>query len=188
MFNSQVNNSVTGQSFIDVGISNDFHKYINLRTSAEDARDIDLLTRLTFSAVGRYYDVEGLSPAIAHSVTNRVNSKDFPDTYEGVIFQKRKGIPQYSEPWEPSPNSLWKQSANPETLTGSNATAYTSIYSDVRKVYFDLIPDASNGATYFHSIPPEQLQQKSPWFYNTIQSGGIQPSIPKPLGPFYFYK
>jgi N-acetylmuramoyl-L-alanine amidase len=57
-------------------------------------RDMDLLARLV-SAEARGESYKG-QVAVAAVVLNRVKSPDFPNTIHGVVFDRYKGIPQFS--------------------------------------------------------------------------------------------
>jgi spore germination cell wall hydrolase CwlJ-like protein len=144
-----------------------------------------LLGRVTYAEAAGQYNIPYAMEGVASTVSNRVNSnKSYfgGNTYEEVIYSGQYASVGCETCYR------WNEFVNPSALKGSASAGYSRSLEVAEGVYSGTIPDPTNGATYFHSYTLTELQKESPWFYNSIQNGRIQPSIPKPLGPFYFYK
>jgi spore germination cell wall hydrolase CwlJ-like protein len=83
--------------------------------------------------------------AVAFVTLNRVVSGNFPNTICGVVYQKIRGVCQFS----------WYCDSN---ITKKKLTIYrSSLYNDIRSLameiilYYHLLDDITKGATYFHN-------------------------------------
>jgi len=114
---------------------------------------------------------------VAWVVRNRVESPLFPNTYEGVIFQRTP-----SKQFVSVGGNLWETAKNPALLRGPDAAAYARALTVAEGVYSGAIPDPTNGALYFHSGEPTS------WFQRAVRAGSIRQTILEPIGPFTFYK
>ncbi|MBI5756782.1 MAG: cell wall hydrolase, partial [Nitrospirae bacterium] len=143
--------------------------------------EITELTRLIYAEASGEYKIPNAMEGVAWVVRNRVMSQGWPDTYYGVIHQR---IQFSSVP----PNcgdrcNLWNKAGNPQAFSGKSLSAYYMALTVSAEVYNGTTADPTGGALFYHSGARESLPAKSAAFFGTLT-----PSIPKPLGPFYFYK
>lgn len=96
--------AVSGQRVVDVQLLERNGGYV----LADE--DLDILMRIVESEAGNQ-DVEGRL-LVANVVLNRVASEKFPDTVKEVVFQKEKGVNQFSPV---SNGTIWKVKISEET-------------------------------------------------------------------------
>ena len=132
-----------------------------------------LLARVIYGEAAGEYKKKNAMEGIGWVIRNRVADKHFPDTYTGVIYPSKQ--------FDSVGRTLWDQAANPSSLVGRDADAYSRALTVATGVYNGSIPDPTNGALYFHSgtVP-------SGWFSGAIDAGRIEES--QRIPPFIFYK
>lgn len=106
--------------------------------------DANLLARLVFA--------EGASTpqdmdALGWAAINRVGDREFGPTLDRVLHRRNAFEPvQKNSP-------LWRDSADPQRLTGPNAAAWQRAQDTAQGILGGVIPDPINGAPYFFSKP-----------------------------------
>lgn len=96
--------AVSGQRVVDV----QFLERENSHSLTEE--DLDILMRIVEAEAGNQ-DVEGRL-LVANVVLNRVDSEQFPDSVKDVVFQKEKGVNQFSPV---ASGSIWTVEISEET-------------------------------------------------------------------------
>ncbi len=96
--------AVSGQRVVDV----QFLERENSHSLTEE--DLDILMRIVEAEAGNQ-DVEGRL-LVANVVLNRVASEQFPDSVKDVVFQKEKGVNQFSPV---ASGSIWTVEISEET-------------------------------------------------------------------------
>ena len=86
-------------------------------------------------------------PAMGWAVVNRVGDSEFGKTLDAVIHQKNafQSVQDNS--------GQWQKSADPQGLTGPNATAWQNAQDTAQGILGGAIPDPVNGAAYFFTSP-----------------------------------
>lgn len=108
------------------------------------AEDYDTLLRIVEAEAGGE-DEEG-KILVANVVLNRVNSEEFPDTVQGVVFQRVNGVSQFSPV---SNGKIWEVQVSEET------------YAAVERALMG--EDLSEGALYFAARQYAD-QSRMKWF------------------------
>jgi RHS repeat-associated protein len=139
----------------------------------EMQQDIVRLGQVTFAEAAGDYSVEGAMEGVAWAVRNRVESRYFPSTYEGVIAQTNQ--------FESVNGLLWKAFENPSALTGRNQAAYQQAMRVAKLVYLGATPDPTHGSTFF-----VKTGFASPFFKNAVAAGKLQQTVV--LGRHDFYR
>lgn len=117
--------------------------------------EIQLMVRLAMSEAGKL-DVDAIQ-GVVQTAMNRVKSDDYPDTIEGVIYQKINGHPQFStadngEPnakcYEAVRNAIECPDAYPVDMYWFNSIHtpnYGHYYTEVDGMYFSTETDYHTG-------------------------------------------
>lgn len=91
------------------------------------------------------------------TILNRVWSNNFPNTVEGVIFQKVNGVAQFT----PTVNGRWER-------VEPNANCWTALHNVEEAIY-----DKSQGCTFFESCAnPDNWHSRNLVFL--FESGGVR--------------
>lgn len=107
------------------------------QTTARDESELNCL------ALNIYFESRGASrvdrEAVGHVTVNRSESRHFPSTICGVVYQKHNGRGQFS----------WTTDGNSDIPR--EARAWQDSRNLAREILGDAIEDPSRGATYFYN-------------------------------------
>ncbi len=146
--------------------------------SAEE--EIEELARIIYAEAGG--SDEDTKAMIGWSVRNRLNKRGYPDTYTGVIHEKKNGIKQY----EAVGGKRWNKIDDLAKLPSDESKEYRDYrrsYEVAKGVYNGSIPDSS-GVEFFHSFKdPEKV---TGFFRDAVKDGRISPIGER--GGFHFFK
>lgn len=137
-----------------------------------DDNDVELLARLIFAEGANQFRKPGVYLGLGHTVLNRMKARGFPNTLQGVIFDRTpSGVPQF----ESVGGNLWNLAGNPGALTADNAIAYQAARATANDLLYGSeynFDDPTGGATYFYSTT--RNSPPAGFFTNRINSGRLQ--------------
>lgn len=136
--------------------------------------EIQELARLIYAEAGG--GDEKTKTTVGWSVRNRVNKRGYPDTYIGVIHEKKHGVKQYAVG-----EKRWNEAANLDKLNVKDYRDFSQAYEVAKGVYNGTIHDRS-GVEFFVSDDPENV----PFFRDAVKDGRISPIGER--GGIYFFK
>lgn len=107
--------------------------------------DANLLARLIFAeGAGTPQDMD----ALGWAAVNRVGDREFGQTLDRVLHRRNAFEPVQAN------SPLWRDSANPQRLTGPNAAAWQRAQDTALGILGGAISDPINGAPYFFAWAP----------------------------------
>jgi hypothetical protein len=146
-------------------------------TSPSEA-DVILLARLIFAEAGNHFSTGKAMEGVAWATANRVGAPGFPETLHDVIHQPKQFAVGGKQ---------WDKAADPSSLTGDDARAYTRALDVAKGVLSRNIPDPTEGAQFFYSSPDGRIP--GVWFPSKIQKDELTYTPDdRPHGQFYFLK
>ncbi len=154
--------------------------------------DRNLLARMVFTEGANSWETPGLFEALGSAAINRVGDPEYKghESLQGVINARK----QFQGVNTPAPDSLWQKSADPTTLTGTNAQAYARALQVADGLLSGQIRDNTGGATSFFSsadgMPVGDFRHS---MSSQIGTGGqlIPPRLKRSrmdIGPFTFLR
>lgn len=138
--------------------------------------EIQELARLIHSEAGGL--TKDTKAKVGWTVRNRVNERGYPDTYIGVIREKKNGIKQY----DAVGGKRRYKAADLDKLNPEEYNDFRLPYEVAKGVYEGNIPDSS-GAEFFISVDPKKA---TGFFKKAIEDGRIRQIGPGQEGMYFF--
>lgn len=138
--------------------------------------EIQELARLIHSEAGGL--TKDTKAKVGWTVRNRVNERGYPDTYIGVIHEKKNGTKQY----DAVGGERWNEAADLDKLNPKEYNDFRLSHEVAKGVYGGKIPDSS-GAEFFISVDPKKA---TGFFKKAIADGSIRQIGPGQEGMYFF--
>lgn len=145
------------------------------RDTPSPEEEIQELARLVYSEAG------GTSPnvktKVGWTVRNRVNERGYPDTYTGVIHEKKNGTKQY----DAVGGKRWNKIDDLGNLPSDEYRDYRQSYDVAKGVYEGTIP--KHDGEFFISKDPKKVKG---FFKDAVEDGRIRQIGPTVEGMTFF--